>query len=168
MDDHGREQQPLPPFGGFERSEKTPNGGDRPAGGGDQRVENPDPEVSEKPTRRRYSAEYKLKILRQADKCTKRGELGALLRREGLYSSHLKTWQDQREKGTLHGLAPKKRGRKAIPKNPLSDELQQLRRENEQLKHKLKQTETIIDVQKKLCEILGTPKDTRDMTENEE
>jgi transposase len=157
MDDHGREQQPLPP-----------NGGDRPAGGGGQQVENPDPEVSEKPTRRRYSAEYKLKILRQADKCTKRGELGALLRREGLYSSHLKTWQDQREKGTLHGLAPKKRGRKAIPKNPLSDELQQLRRENEQLKHKLKQTETIIDVQKKLCEILGTPKDTRDMIENEE
>ena len=168
MDDHGREQQPLPPFGGFERSEKPPNGCDRPAGGGDPQVENPDPEVSEKPTRRRYSAEYKLKILRQADKCTKRGELGALLRREGLYSSHLKTWQEQREKGTLHGLAPKKRGRKAIPKNPLSDELQQLRRENEQLKHKLKQTETIIDVQKKLCEILGTPKDTRDMTEPEE
>ena len=155
MDDHGREQ-PMPPFGGFERSEKPPNGGDRPAGGGDQQVENPDPEVSEKPTRRRYSAEYKLKILRQADKCTKRGELGALLRREGLYSSHLKTWQDQREKGTLHGLAPKKRGRKAIPKNPLSDELQQLRRENEQLKHKLQQAETIIDVQKKLSAMLST------------
>jgi transposase-like protein len=151
MDDHGSEQQFTPPLGG-----------------GDHQVDNPDPEVSEKPTRRRYSAEYKLKILRQADKCTKRGELGALLRREGLYSSHLKTWQDQREKGTLHGLAPKKRGRKAAPKNPLSDELQKLRRENEQLKHKLKQTETIIDVQKKLCEILGAPKDTRDMTENEE
>jgi transposase len=157
MDDHGMEQQPLPP-----------NGGDHPAGGGDQQVENPDPEVSEKPTRRRYSAEYKLKILRQADKCTKGGELGALLRREGLYSSHLKTWQEQREKGTLHGLAPKKRGRKAIPKNPLSDELQQLRRENEQLKHKLQQAETIIDVQKKLSSILGTPKSTLDMTENEE
>ncbi len=168
MDDHGREQQPSPPFGGFERSEKPPNGGERPAGGGDQQVEGSDPEVSEKPTRRRYLAEYKLKILRQADKCTKHGELGALLRREGLYSSHLKTWQKQREEGTLHGLAPKKRGRKAIPKNPLSDQLQQLRRENEQLKHKLQQAETIIDVQKKLCGILGTPQNTPDMIENEE
>ena len=119
------------------------------------------------PTRRRYSAEYKLRILRLADKCTQRGELGRLLRREGLYSSHLKTWQKQREEGTLHGLAPKKRGRKVIPKNPLSDELQQLRRENEQLKHKLQQAETIIDVQKKLCGILGTPQETSDMIENE-
>ncbi len=168
MDDHGREQQLSPPVGGFERSEKSPTGGERPAGGGDQQVQRADPEVSEKPTRRRYSAEYKLKILRQADKCTKHGELGALLRREGLYSSHLKTWQKQREEGTLHGLAPKKRGRKAIPKNPLSDELQQIRRENEQLKHKLQQAETIIDVQKKLCGMLGTPQNTHDVTENEE
>ncbi len=168
MDSHGREQQSPPPLGGFERSEKTPNGGNRAAGGGDRQVENPDSEVSEKPTRRRYSAEYKLKILRLADKCTMRGELGSLLRREGLYASHLKTWQKQREKGTLQGLTPKKRGRKAIPKNPLSGELQKLRRENEQLKHKLQQAETIIDVQKKLCEILGTPQSTLDMTENEE
>jgi transposase len=168
MDSHGREQQSPPPFGGVERSEKPPNGGGRSSGGEDQQVDNPDPEVSEKPTRRRYSAEYKLKILRLADKCTMRGELGTLLRREGLYSSHLKTWKKQREKGTLQGLAPKKRGRKAIPKNPLSSELQQLRRENEQLKHKLQQAETIMDVQKKLCSILGTPKSTLDMTENEE
>ena len=168
MDGHGREQELLPPFGGFERSEKTPNGGDRPAGGGGQPVDNPDPEVSEKPTRRRYSAEYKLRILRLADKCTKRGELGRLLRREGLYSSHLKTWQEQRDKGTLQGLAPRKRGRKAVPKNPLADEVQKLRRENERLKHKLQQTETIIDVQKKLCDILGAPKNIQDVTENEE
>ncbi len=167
MDDHGREQQSSPPFGGLERSGKPPNGGERPAGGGDQQVQRPDPEVSEKATRRRYLAEYKLKILRQADKCTKHGELGALLRREGLYSSHLKTWNKQREEGTLGGLAPKKRGRKVIPKNPLADELQQLRRENVQLKHKLQQAETIIDVQKKLCGILGTPQETSDMIENE-
>ena len=140
----------------------------RPAGEGDRQVDKPDPEVSEKPTRRRYSAEYKLKVLQQAEKCTKRGELGALLRREGIYSSHLNTWQKQREEGTLHGLAPKKRGRKSIPKNPLADELQQLRRENEKLKHKLQQAETIIDVQKKLCGILGMPQSMHDVTEIEE
>ena len=138
MDNHGRQQQDSPPLGGGERS----------AGGGDLQVQRPDPEVPEKPTRRRYAAEYKLKILRQADKCSKPGELGALLRREGLYFSHLKTWKKQREEGTLQGLIPKKRGRKAKPKHPLDDEVQRLLRENERLKLQLQQEETIIDVQK--------------------
>ncbi len=110
MDDHGREQQFSPP-----------SGGEHSAGGGAEQVPAPNPEVSEKASRRRYKAEYKLRIIKEAEKCTKRGELGALLRREGLYSSHLKTWQNQRDEGTLQGLAPKKRGRKAKPKNPLDD-----------------------------------------------
>ena len=146
----------------------SPCGGERSAGGGDLQVQRPDPEVPEKPARRRYTAEYKLKILREADKCTKHGELGALLRREGLYSSHLKTWKKQREEGTLQGLAPKKRGRKPKPKNPLEDEVQRLRRESERLKLRLQQAETIIEVQKKLSQMLGIPLKTLDTTENEE
>ena len=168
MDDHGREQHFSPPLGGFERSEKSPSGGERSAGGGAEQVPSPNPEVSEKATRRRYKAEYKLRILKEAQKCTKHGEMGALLRREGLYSSHLKTWKKQREEGTLQGLAPKKRGRKAKPKNPLDDEVQRLRRENERLKLRLQQAETIIDVQKKLSQMLGSPLKTLDLTENEE
>ena len=168
MDDHGREQHSSPPLGGFERSEKSPSGGERSAGGGAEQVPSPNPEVPEKARRRRYKAEYKLRILKEAEKCTKYGELGALLRREGLYSSHLRTWKKQREEGTLQGLAPKKRGRKANPKNPLDDEVQRLRRESERLKLRLQQAETIIDVQKKLAQVLGIPLKTLDMNENEE
>jgi len=157
MDDHGREQQSSPP-----------SGGERSAGGGAEQVPSPNPEVPEKASRRRYKAEYKLRILKEAEKCTKHGELGALLRREGLYSSHLRTWKKQREEGTLQGLAPKKRGRKAKPKNPLDDEVQRLRRESERLKLRLQQAETIIDVQKKLSQMLGIPLKTLDMNENEE
>ncbi len=72
----------------------------------------PSPEVPEKPVRRRFTAEYKLRILAEADACTERGSLGELLRREGLYSSHLGTWQKQREEGVLAGLAPRRRGRR--------------------------------------------------------
>jgi len=168
MDDQGRRQQLSTPLGGFERSEKPPSGGERSAEAGAEQVLLPNPEVPEKPNRRRYKAEYKLRILKAAEKCTKHGELGALLRREGLYSSHLNTWKKQREEGTLQGLAPKKRGRKAKPKNPLDDEVQRLRRENVRLKLRLQQAETIIDVQKKLSQMLGIPLKTLDMTENEE
>ena len=81
----------------------------------------PDPEVPVKARRRRFSAQYKKKILEEADACKgKPGAVGALLRREGLYSSHLATWRKQREKAELDGLAPKKRGRKAKPVNPLA------------------------------------------------
>ena len=137
-------------------------------GGEGQQVDRPDPEVPEKATRRRYSAPYKLKILREADKCSRPGELGELLRREGLYSSHLKTWKKQREEGTLQGLAPKKRGRKAKRKDALADEVDRLRRKNEQLEQRLQQAETIIDVQKKLCTMLGLPHAADDRNENEE
>ena len=168
MDEHGRKQQLSPPLGDFERSEKSPSGDKRSAGGRAEQVPAPDPEVPEKASRRRYKAEYKLRILKEAEKCTKHGELGALLRREGLYSSHLKTWKKQRDEGTLQGLAPKKRGRKAKPKNPLDEEVQRLRRDNERLKLQLQQAETIIDVQKKLSQMLRSPLNTLDMNENEE
>jgi transposase len=117
----------------------------------------PDPAVAEKPVRRRFTAEYKLRILREADGATESGQLGALLRREGLYSSHLSTWRQQRDEGTLAGLTPKRRGRKANPDAPLIAENERLKRETQRLAAKLRQAETIIEVQKKLSEILGIP-----------
>jgi len=117
----------------------------------------PDPVVPEKPVRRRFAAEYKLRILHEADRCNQPGQLGALLRREGLYSSHLSAWRQQRDAGTLAGLAPKRRGRKLKANAPLIAENERLKRENERLAVKLRQAETIIEVQKKLSEVLGIP-----------
>ena len=117
----------------------------------------PDPEVPEKAARRRFTAEYKLRILREAEGCEAPGEVGALLRREGLYSSHLTTWRRQREQGALAALTPKKRGRRASPPHPLSRRVAELERENAHLQRRLKQAETIIEVQKKVSEILGIP-----------
>ena len=108
-----------------------------------------------KARRRRFSATYKLEILQEADACSEPGEIGALLRREGLYSSHLSKWRQQREEGALEGLKPKKRGRKARPRNPLTRRVAELERDNERLRRKLEQAETIIEVQKKLSRILG-------------
>jgi transposase-like protein len=112
------------------------------------------PEVSSKGIRRRFSAAYKRRILQEADKCNS-GELGALLRREGLYHSNLTTWRKQRESGEFSGLQPKKRGKKPNPDRPLIQENERLRRENMRLEQRLRQAETIIDVQKKLCDVLG-------------
>lgn len=117
----------------------------------------PDPEVWEKKPRRHFTAPYKLRILKEFDACTQPREKGALLRREGLYHSNICTWSRQREKGELQGLAPKKRGRKAKEVNPLTKSLAQLERENRRLNEKLRQAETIIEVQKKISEILGIP-----------
>lgn len=115
----------------------------------------PDPEVLEHKPRRRFSAGYKLRILKQYEACTKPGEVGALLRREGLYSSNINTWRRQRDEGELHALSPKKRGRNAKEINPLAKEVARLERENTKLAKKLQQAETIIEVQKKISEILG-------------
>lgn len=128
----------------------------------------PDPEVSEKPVRRQFRADYKLRILEEADRSTGTGEVGALLRREGLYSSHLTQWRKQREQGMLNGLTPRKRGRKAKRKDPLLQENQRLRQEVEELRRRLKQAETIIDFQKKLSEILGIPVESSEKSESEE
>jgi transposase-like protein len=107
--------------------------------------------------RRRFTVEYKLRILREADRCKQSGQLGALLRREGLYSSHLSTWRQQRDEGMLTGLTPKRRGRKANPDAPLIAENERLKRETRRLEAKLRQAEAIIEIQKKLSEILGIP-----------
>jgi transposase-like protein len=121
----------------------------------------PSSEVLEKPVRRRFTVDYKAKILAEADACTETGQLGELLRREGLYSSHLTTWRKQRDEGALAGLTPRRRGRKAKPKNPLADENQRLQRQNERLKEQLRQAELIIDVQKKVSEMLNIPLNPR-------
>ncbi len=117
----------------------------------------PNPEVGAKAARRRFTAEYKLRILKQADACTEPGSLGALLRREGLYASNLKTWRRQRDEGVLSALKPKKRGRKEMVRNPLIEDNEKLRRENERLTERLRRAEIIIDVQKKVSQMLGAP-----------
>jgi transposase-like protein len=113
-----------------------------------------DPEVESKPRRRQFSAEYKRRILEATDHGGE-GDIGGLLRREGLYSSHLTAWRRQRERAEIAGLEPKKRGKKAAPKNPLADDMHRLTRENKRLKEQLRKAEIIIDVQKKLCDVLG-------------
>ena len=126
-------------------------------------VDQPNPEVPDKAVRRRFTAEYKLRILTLADACTDAGSLGALLRREGLYASNLNTWRYQRKRGVLSALTPKKRGRKESVRDPLVAENEKLRRENERITKRLRQAEIIIDIQKKVSQILGiqlaTPKE---------
>ncbi len=115
----------------------------------------PDPEVVPRAKRRRFSAEYKLRILEEVKACDEPGQIGALLRREGLYSSHLTTWRRQRAQGQLEGLSPKKRGRNPSVDEALTKELADLKRENQRLQDRLQQAETIIEVQKKLSGLLG-------------
>jgi transposase len=119
----------------------------------------PSSEVVERAQRRQFSAEYKQRILREADQALASGEgaLGALLRREGLYSSHLLTWRKQRERGELAGLTPQKRGRKSKPKNPLSVEVERLQRQVARLEGDLEKARIVIAVQKKVAALLGNP-----------
>ena len=112
-------------------------------------------EVTAKPTRRRYTAEYKHKILREAETCTRSGELGALLRREGLYFSNLTVWRKQRERRELEGLSQKKRGLLPKEKNPLAAKVATLERENRRLKSRAERAEGLVELQKKVSEILG-------------
>jgi transposase len=120
---------------------------------GSEPVARPDPEVVPKARRRRFSADYKLRIVEEADHCTERGQIGALLRREGLYSSQLSTWRRQWDAGGLQALKPKRRGRKAS-QDAHEAEMAALRRENERLQKQLAQAELIIGAQKKLAEAL--------------
>lgn len=113
----------------------------------------PDPEVGSGAQRRRFSATYKSRMVEEAEKAT---DIGALLRREGLYSSQLSKWRVQYRTGALQGLRDDKRGRKAV-KNPLEDEVTRLRKENARLSRRLEQAETIIDIQKKVSSMLGIP-----------
>ena len=114
----------------------------------------PDPEVAEKATRRRFTAEYKARILRAADACAEPGQVGALLRREGLYSSHLAKWRRQRDAAGLASLEPQKRGRKPT-RDPQAETITKLQRENERLAERLRKAELIIAAQKKIAAILG-------------
>ena len=114
----------------------------------------PDPEVVENPKRRRFSAKFKLRILNEADKASP-GEVGELLRREGLYSSHLTKWRQLRKQGSLKALSERKRGPTPKEEKPVRSELDSLIRENESLKRRLERAEQIIDIQKKISQLLG-------------
>lgn len=152
----------LPPqWSEAERSEGSRNGGGSSPGAAAATAadlefrRSQDPEVPARATRRHFSTRYKLSVLEQADACKTPGAIGSLLRREGLYSSLLSAWREQRRDGTLGALSPKKRGRKAEPDNPLAKQNVHLSRENRRLERKLAQAQAVIEFQKKLSEILG-------------
>ena len=112
-------------------------------------------EVLAKAERRRFTAEYKVKVLRETDRCKQPGEIGALLRQEGLYWSNLTTWRKQRESGELAGLSARKRGPQRREKNPLAERVRELERDNMRLKRRAERAEGIVELQKKVSEILG-------------
>lgn len=124
-------------------------------------------EVTERPTRRRHGIEFKKLILDEYERCAK-GERGALLRRHGLYSSHIDGWRKQRDAGAEEGLMPKKRGRKTEPSNPLARENADLKRKLARAERALTQAHAIIDIQKKVAEALGLPLQTIDSDESDE
>ena len=117
----------------------------------------PDPEVAAIAKRRQFSSSERRRILAAADRCSKIGEIGALLRREGIYSSQLATWRKRREATEHAALASQKRGRKADPAIAETRLVAELTKDNERLRRRLAQAHTIIDVQKKLCTLLGLP-----------
>ena len=122
------------------------------------RTERPDmgtTEVPEKARRRTFDRAYRLRIVEEADGCTEPGQIGELLRREGLYSSQLSNWRRQRVEGSLSETNSKKRGRKPKKRDSAQEELEQLRREKEALAERLRQAEVIIEVQKKVSDLLG-------------
>lgn len=121
-----------------------------------------DPEVPEKAQRRRFTPEYKLRILEEADRCRETGEMGALLRREGLYTSNLSAWREQRRVGALGALSAKKRGRK-LRRDPQVEQVERLEREIRRLREELRKAHVIIDVQKKVARLLGN-----DVSESDE
>jgi transposase-like protein len=141
-----------------ERSEANRSSNDAGPGTASLR---PDPEVVAQAKRRRFTAEYKLRILQEVDAAKGSGGIGALLRREGLYSSLLKTWRREREAGVRQALSPHKRGPKS-KYDPVVEENQQLRRENQRLVEELRKADIVIDVQKKVAALLGRPIDTLD------
>lgn len=149
---------------GGERSEAPRSGGFPALERATSAPEVPDPEVAARPKRRQFTAEYKLRIVREADACKGLGEIGALLRREGLYSSHLVVWRRQREEAAQAQLKARKRGPKAKLKDP---RVKQLERENARLQRQLKRVELLLDIQKKAGEILGIPLKNLDDVEND-
>jgi transposase-like protein len=149
----GGERSEAPRSGGFSTVERRSSG---------ESV--PDPEVIARPKRRQFTAEYKLRILREADACKGPGEIGALLRREGLYSSHLVQWRRQREEAAREKLKSSKRGPKAKVQDP---RVKQLERENARLRRRMKRVELLLEIQKKAGEILGIPLKNLDDVESD-
>ena len=145
----------------LERGEPPRSGGEPNGGASNLAADSPapDPEVSAKPKRRRFTAAYKARIVEEAQRCTESGQVGALLRREGLYSSALTQWRRQYQAGALGALKDDKRGRKRT-RDAREKELERLRRENERLNNKLRQAELIIEIQKKVAAMLGNPIET--------
>ena len=128
-----------------------------PPAGATRAALGPEVEVVAKAERRRFTAEYKRRIVREADRCTKSGEIGALLRREGLYSSHLVTWRAARDRGELEGLSPKKRGPKVAPPDPRDKRIAEQEREIARWQKRAERAEAFVEVQKKVAALLGTP-----------
>jgi len=114
-------------------------------------------QVAAKPRRRTYTAEYKRRILKEADACATPGAVGALLRREGLYSSHLAVWRRARRRGELAALAPKRRGRKPTPVDPRDRKIAELERQLVQMTGRAERAEALVELQKKLAALLGRP-----------
>ncbi|MBI3782846.1 MAG: transposase [Deltaproteobacteria bacterium] len=119
-----------------------------------------DTEVEAKAQRRRFTAEYKRRIVREADRCTTSGAIGALLRREGLYSSVLSSWRAARDRGELEGLAPKQRGPKAVAPDPRDKRIAEQDREIGKWRRRAERAEALVEVQKKVAILLGTTLDS--------
>ena len=142
-------EHPAPALGVEERSDETPSAGAfAPPGFAD-------PEVVAKPKRRRFTAEYRLRIVEEAEQCREPGGIGRLLRREGLYSSHLTKWREAHRDGALHGLRSKKRGVKPKMSNPLEPKVRELEAKIARLEKDLHTAHTILDVQEKVAGLLG-------------
>ena len=139
-----------------ERSEADRSSADGKAGPDSNPEPRPNPEVVARAKRRSFTGDFKQRILVEADRAKESGDMGALLRREGLYSSHLVTWRRERDLGSLQALTPKRRGPKG-KRNPLDEENQKLQKENQRLTERLRTAEIIIDVQKKVAALLGRP-----------
>jgi len=140
----------APALGVEERSDEVPN-----AGASSSRLSAPDAEVVARPKRRSFTAEYRLRIVEEADRCSEPGEIGRLLRREGLYSSHLTKWREARRDGALRGLRSKKRGAKAKAINLLAPKVRELEAKVARLEKDLHTAHTILDVQEKVAGLLG-------------
>jgi transposase len=137
---------PAPALGVEERSDEAPSAGVKTA---------PNPEVVAKPKRRQFTAEYRLRILEEADRCTGSGEVGQVLRREGLYSSHLANWRKARDEGALRGLRSRKRGVKPKASDPLESKVRELEAKVARLEKDLHKAHIILDVQEKVAGLLG-------------
>ena len=142
------DEAPDAALGAEERSDEAPSAS-APA-----KTPTPDPEVPAKPTRRQFSAAYRLRILEEADQCTEPGEIGRLLRREGLYTSHLSAWRKARREGSLQGLTPKKRGAKPS-RDPRDAKVRALEAKVARLEKELEKAHTILEVQGKVSRLLG-------------